>query len=93
MFVGEKITDAVLKSCPFCGGKARTAYKASRYDSNTGFVYRELEIFCGDCGIPKIGFEVAVLIETTGRVFINTDHMKDAIKAWNGSAERRESDG
>lgn len=77
-----------LKSCPFCGGKAKieqTAYGTTEHNS----CKLSFEIRCRQCGAtaPKADGYIVVNLSTYGELNIWHDDRGKAVAAWNRRAD------
>lgn len=84
-----QIMNNELRSCPFCGGKARIVQADTTYGGRPTTIQNGYKVGCDSCKIYTPVFNSAVWVDEEGSVHADKNGAEDAATLWN----RRANDG
>ena len=81
--MSEFLRKVVLKSCPFCGGKAELVKTLKGYESRDGAITDVFKVRCPNCFVGTESQRSDIRINKNGFLEVRRNGAEEAIRIWN----------
>lgn len=81
--MSEFMREVVLKSCPFCGGKADLVKTSKGYASGDSAITDAFKVRCSHCHIETESQKSDIRINANGFLEVRKNGAEEVIQLWN----------